>query len=361
VTLRASLRDDAREHAIAFDVEALDEHGKLLQRLHKVELIGHRKLTAEERPAVLEEAHTAFVRMSGPEAEAYLADRDLKIDALLFTGEREALDRLLSDRRRAEWVAARVAAKVLVQRYLADFHGVAAALPNIEIAKDDNGAPHVRLHGDFPEIEVPHLTITHSSGVAIAALAGPGPRARLGIDLERVEVRDEAFAKNYFRDDELALRSGLTNGSALDRATFVSMLWAIKEAVSKALGLGLKLRLDDVQIAAVEHAAGEWRAEVALHGDAAERLAQLGGDALEIAIEMQGHFVLALARFRTDVDVTDQIDVVTPAPKKTSGVPAQPLHIAAVAAFLKHKGLAPNHSTKARTDMQPSDLPSWKN
>ncbi len=359
VTLRCVVRDDAREHAIAFDIDALGEDGELLQRLHKVELIGHRKLTEDERPAELSEAHTAFVRMSGPEAEAYLADRGLKLDSLLFTGEREALDRLLSDRRRGEWVAARVASKVLVQRYLADFHGIAVALPDVEIAKDPNGAPHVRLHGDYPVVEVPHLTITHSSGLAIAALAGPGPRARLGIDLERIEVRDEAFAKNYFRTDELDLRSGLTNGSSLDRPTFVSMLWAIKEAVSKALGLGLKLRLDDVQIAEVEHTDG-WRARIVLHGEAAARLQQLGGEAIEVSIELQGHFVLARARFLTDIDATEQVDIVVPQPRPKSKGPTQPLHIAAVAAFLKHKGLAPVIEPKARTDVRPADLPTWK-
>lgn len=118
------------------------------------------------------------------------------------------------EKRRKEWLAGRLAAKSL----LAAEHG-AEKLDAYEIVQDKLGRPSCggRL-----------LSISHSNGWAMAAL-NPGGAIFLGADLEKTEPRHPAWYKDYFNRSELPE----PEPSAATR------IWTIKEALMKALGLGL--------------------------------------------------------------------------------------------------------------------------
>jgi phosphopantetheinyl transferase len=104
--------------------------------------------------------------------------------------------------------------------------------------------------------------------VAVAVAQG-----RVGVDLEKVEPRSESFGKTWFRDDEQHLQS--------DPST-QTLAWAIKEAVLKWLGTGLRLSPHDVRVLDVR----EGTADIELMGDARRHHAELGGDALSVGWSM---------------------------------------------------------------------------
>jgi phosphopantetheinyl transferase len=78
------------------------------------------------------------------------------------------------------------------------------------------------------------VSIAHKDGIAVA-MASEG-RA-VGIDVERVEARGEAFAAIALTRDELRLVDGEMEGPARDEGW--TRLWCAKEAAAKAAGTGL--------------------------------------------------------------------------------------------------------------------------
>lgn len=149
------------------------------------------------------------------------------------------------EKRRREWLAGRLAAKAL----LADGGGAPAAF---EIGMDKYGRPS--CGGAL-------VTISHSGGWALAALK-PGA-AFLGADLELVEERHPAWYRDYFHPSELPSPD----------PSEATRLWTIKEALLKALGLGLMA--DPLTI----KAGGE---RVALFGKALERYREMGAPAFTV-------------------------------------------------------------------------------
>lgn len=140
----------------------------------------------------------------------------LKIDGLApgaALSEREAAQyaAFLMEKRRKEWLAGRLAAKGLLA-------GPGENPAAFEISPDRLGRPS--CGGEL-------VSISHSNGWALAAVK-PGS-AFLGADLEIIEARHPAWYRDYFHQSELPA----PEPSAATR------LWTIKEALLKALGLGL--------------------------------------------------------------------------------------------------------------------------
>ncbi len=125
------------------------------------------------------------------------------------------------EKRRAEWLAGRLAAKHL----LAITDG-AADLDTYEITPDPLGRPSCgqRL-----------LSISHSGGWALAAFR-PRGAVFLGADIEKIEPRHPAWYRDYFHPDELCPKGA---AQAEPDPGLATRAWTIKEALLKALGLGL--------------------------------------------------------------------------------------------------------------------------
>jgi 4'-phosphopantetheinyl transferase len=124
------------------------------------------------------------------------------------------------EKRRTEWLAGRLAAKALLSE-----NGENQA--ELEIGMDRLGRPSCagRL-----------ISISHSNGWALAA-AKPGA-VFLGADLEKIEERHPAWYSDYFHPSELP-RPDPSEGTRL---------WALKEALMKALGLGLMADPMDIRV-----------------------------------------------------------------------------------------------------------------
>jgi 4'-phosphopantetheinyl transferase len=99
------------------------------------------------------------------------------------------------------------------------------------------------------------LSLTHSHGVAVAALGPAG--SRVGVDLERIEERPAAFFGDWFTAAEQAFVSAAGPAGAALAATLV---WSAKETVTKALREGLRIPAKAVEVAPERGSGdGTWR------------------------------------------------------------------------------------------------------
>lgn len=150
--------------------------------------------------------------------------------------ELERLAGMRFARRREEWLLGRWTAKKLLRRV----HGALARLPlkDWSVANAANGQPFASLDGARL---AGCLSISHRSGRAACAWTSRA-EVGVGIDLEQVESRTDAFVRDYFTPAEQALVAGER------RERDVVLVWSVKEAMLKALGEGLRLDTRSVEV-----------------------------------------------------------------------------------------------------------------
>lgn len=136
--------------------------------------------------------------------------------------------------RQTDWLRGRVAAKDAV-RLLAPQPICAADIQ--VLGGDPDGAPRIGGAAYFGGAD-PHVSISHSAGWAVAASADPRRHAGVGIDLEQITPRSDAFLATAFTAEELAVLRALPEGKNRDELT--TRFWCAKEAAAKACGLGLQ-------------------------------------------------------------------------------------------------------------------------
>lgn len=137
--------------------------------------------------------------------------------ALVTAEDRQRLDTAMSPRRRAEYLLGRA----LLRHALERFTGCAAASFRIRARPDGK-----------PECESgPAISLSHSGELAACAVAEHGA---VGIDVEtrRPHTELDVIAERYFTAAE-------ARWIAADPDARFRMLWVLKEAYLKALGLGL--------------------------------------------------------------------------------------------------------------------------
>lgn len=135
--------------------------------------------------------------------------------------------------RRTEWLVGRIAAKEAVRRFMKDNYHARWSDADIQICPNPDGKP-VAI-GEWKRYLSSKLdiAIAHTAQFVVAIAAA---NARVGVDVESVN-RDlsEEFANGVFTADEQEI-AALSSSSAQALIRF----WCAKEAVSKALGTGIR-------------------------------------------------------------------------------------------------------------------------
>lgn len=159
-------------------------------------------------------------------------------------------------KRRNEWLGGRFALKTLV----AAVENV--ALQQVEVFPQENtGKPLLTVRGKA--LQLPY-SITHSHGFAAAAIA---PQEKyIGIDLEKIAPRIDAWKTDFFHPSELT-----GEGDA-----FLTALWTQKEAAVKLLGTGFSVNSFDVRCV---------KGVVSFHGRALDIYRGLGSPKIEMTTE----------------------------------------------------------------------------
>ena len=135
--------------------------------------------------------------------------------------------------RRTEWLFGRVAAKEAVRRFLATYFQARWSGADIRIWADGSGKPHaLGAWSDCLSAKL-DIAIAHTSRFVVAVAAAS---ARVGIDVEATDrdLSDE-FVAGVFTPDELDLAAQAANASQA-----IIKFWCAKEALSKALGTGIR-------------------------------------------------------------------------------------------------------------------------
>lgn len=150
-----------------------------------------------------------------PKAEDFLTSYELK-QYQQFTVEKRA----------KEWLAGRYAVKKLASDFFT------FSMTSMQVRNARNGMPILQVEGGN------HLTISisHSGDYATAAIALADNL--IGVDVEKVEERPESWAKEYFTEEELKVNT----------PSFLTELWAKKEAILKLLQIGLVVPAKDIEI-----------------------------------------------------------------------------------------------------------------
>ncbi len=133
----------------------------------------------------------------------------------------------------------RIAAKDAARRWLWE-QGAGPVWPvEITVENDATGRPLLRA----PCEPTLHVSISHTQWLGVALVDDGAP---VGIDVERVEERSEAFASTAFEPNELSLL--LEGAEPGTRSRVLTAAWTAKEAVAKMRGTGLGGRPKDFRI-----------------------------------------------------------------------------------------------------------------
>lgn len=163
--------------------------------------------------------------------------------AWLSPRERAALGGIRYTKRYVEFLTRRWTAKRALARLLAR-ETTPAALAALEIGNHPGGAPFVLVDGRPADIEV---SISDRAGWAVCLLGRPGAaHGALGIDLEIVESRSDAFVEDFFTAAERDTVRALPAGAARDEAA--NLIWSAKEAALKVLKVGLRADTREVEV-----------------------------------------------------------------------------------------------------------------
>src|SRR5512135_1240383 len=212
---------------------------------HEVRVAGDSPLNASGRMGLPEdEVHVWYASLG---KAAQLRARWL---AILSPDEKERAMRFYFEADRLRSVAVRGILRILMGRYLG------LQPEQIPFTYGEFGKPAL---DDAAGTHSLHFNVSHSDDLAVFAFARSQP---LGVDVERIRsVTDESrFAGELFSPAESAL---LESRSGFEKVRAFFRLWTSKEAFLKAVGMGLTIPLD--------------RIEVALAADGAPRLVSIDG------------------------------------------------------------------------------------
>jgi acyl transferase domain-containing protein/phosphopantetheinyl transferase len=161
----------------------------------------------------------------------------------LLRVEKNRYQSIESPQQQRDFLIGRIALKDAVRKRVAqDPH----ALPfPIEIIceYDENGKLFVRGHGRLKEaVEGLHVSLGHKDSMAIAAVT----KRPVGVDVERIDEKDEGFLELAFTKEERELLK------SMDRAEGPIRFWVAKESCAKKTGLGLQGNPKRFEVSAVD-------------------------------------------------------------------------------------------------------------
>jgi 4'-phosphopantetheinyl transferase len=176
---------------------------------------------------------------------------------LLSKDEKNIFNMLKTEKRRHDWLLGRWTAKHLVQQVAQEKLGRAIPLTGFSILARPDGSPQVIWEQPQPAPGFDcTISISHSAGVSFCALVEEADWP-LGADVELIQPRITGFASDYFTADEQAL---VERCAEAWRPTLVTAIWSAKEAVLKALRVGLKQDTRSVSclVEPIESSPGDW-------------------------------------------------------------------------------------------------------
>lgn len=160
------------------------------------------------------------------------------VEGFLSPAEAEHFCQLRFAARRQSYLLGRLAVKLLLLQQ-PEF---ASREPlDITVANDPFGMPFALVQG---QVIPGSLSLSHSGDLGVSAYSRTASFT-LGVDAEMLAPRSAAFVQDFYTPREAAF---ITRQTADKRSEWINRLWSAKEAVLKALGLGLRVDTRRVEI-----------------------------------------------------------------------------------------------------------------
>ena len=153
-------------------------------------------------------------------------------DKILTKSEQEQLEKFENPVKRKEWLAGRIVTKETVRSLELRLNNKTINNMDFEIKVSETGKPFIsQINNTSP----PVISITHKDGLVMAIATRHSEISAIGIDLESVHIQSDI--------ENLILNSkekcSLDKLPSEERVLNIIKIWSAKEAVAKALGLGL--------------------------------------------------------------------------------------------------------------------------
>ena len=187
-------------------------------------------------------------------------------------------------KRAAEWLTGRIALKRSIRRVMTTTDRETFSENSIRITQDEHGKPVGEL-SSRPGLKIDSISLSHSNGLAMAAATASGTFEGLGIDLEKVEARSEAWVQDYFTEAEIRAA-----GEGSRRWVELTRMWCLKEAALKAIGMGLRFDLRDINVARLDEVG---RAKLEFRNEAANHIEKASKGKFEARVEEKDGIVIA--------------------------------------------------------------------
>lgn len=267
---------------LVFDGVVKDSSGDVIVSLHGVEMV---ELTSTEgfSGRIFEEIVSV-----NEVADCLEQDRSTFITETMNEEEARLLSEKVVPKRAAEWAAGRVAVRKCLERLLATA-GSSHLRGEIHIVQDEHGKPLAELSGQ-PGTQIGEVSLSHSNGIAMAMAGLPGEFRGIGVDVEKIESRSEAWVGDYFSEEEI-----VSAGNGDRRWAELTGMWCLKEAALKALGTGLRFDLKDIRVASLDSSG---RAVLEFRNEAAQHLKKLGWNNMEARVDERDGLAVARVLFR---------------------------------------------------------------
>jgi 4'-phosphopantetheinyl transferase len=172
----------------------------------------------------------------GPLDDIDIPDTRSACIELLCPSETQQAGRFTSDRRGREYVFAHALVRAALSRFAPEVPPTAW-----RFARNRNGRPFISRPQNLEPL---HFSLSHTDGLVACAVSRC---ERVGIDVEAIDrpASHLEIARTFFSSSELADLLSLPSARQKDR--FFDY-WTLKEAYTKARGMGLQLPLDAFSI-----------------------------------------------------------------------------------------------------------------
>ncbi len=166
--------------------------------------------------------------------------------------EKAILQNFSNPYRQREWFFGRLLAKIAIFERLKPILVEVSDLNQIEIHSDSSKKPQFKILNSILSsaeemLKTINFSISHKKGMigSISSLSQP-----VGIDIETRRVFSATFSKNVFSPSDLEEYHHFSEekGYKIKEDSLKTGIWCLKEATSKAIGLGLSVDFKDLVI-----------------------------------------------------------------------------------------------------------------
>lgn len=151
------------------------------------------------------------------------------LPGVLSDEERATYEGLTVERRRRDWLAGRIAAKRALRRATRERGELPPPYRAITVRNAGNGAPEFSVDGRADIARDLNVSIAHTDGTAVAAVARTARSGTVGVDIEPTRPLPLALARYVLRPSEAEL---LSDDDRPHPTPLV--IWTVKEAALKA-------------------------------------------------------------------------------------------------------------------------------